>query len=94
MTERPTPETDARTWCALSNNRRPAVVSATFASRLERERDEAREELEKSHKLLELEKAANEDYVRKTRELLDEREELIERIKELETERPYCWKIL
>lgn len=43
MNERPTPETDEVAW--LSNLLQYETVDANFARRLERERDEAREQL-------------------------------------------------
>ncbi len=42
MNERPTPETDAEAW--IETDRANAVVFAKFARKLERERDEAREQ--------------------------------------------------
>lgn len=44
MSERPTPETDARTYIPVLG---ASTVPAEFARKLERERDEAREELKK-----------------------------------------------
>jgi hypothetical protein len=54
MSDRPTPETDANSWCEnWSSN--SEFVTAAFARKLERERDEAREKLQA------LEKPATED---------------------------------
>jgi len=43
MSDRPTPETDAAAW--VEYNPANALVFASFARKLERQRDEAREEL-------------------------------------------------
>ena len=43
MSERPTPETDAASW--VETNAANALVLASFAAQLERERDEARDAL-------------------------------------------------
>jgi hypothetical protein len=42
MSERPTQETDAKKWIEVGYN--SYVVSATFAQKLERERNEARDQ--------------------------------------------------
>ena len=47
MSERPTPETDAAAW--TETNAANALVLASFAAKLERQRDEARQAVAKLH---------------------------------------------
>ena len=49
-----TPETDARAWSDHSEGILHQVVEASFARKLERERDEAREEINRYREKLDL----------------------------------------
>ena len=53
MNDRPTPETDARAWSDHSEGILYEIVQASFARKLERERNEAREKLAKITKAAE-----------------------------------------
>lgn len=75
MTERPTPETDAR----IQSRGSPfACVPIDFARRLERERDEARAKLDAT-----CSQESFNDLVRQRTELITERDALREALREL-----------
>jgi plasmid maintenance system antidote protein VapI len=71
-----TPDTDANTWSDSSEGILCKVVSAEFARRLERERDEAREHLDNMQD--------QRDFAMKViKRLEQERDEAVEEIKRL-----------